>query len=177
MSVSKIAYRYGKSLLDLAQSMDALEKVVGDMNLFVSALGNRDLVNLINSPIVKSDKKIKIFESIFGNEINELTKKYFALIIQKGREPLLPQIAASFIEQYKGLQNISTVTLTSAKEIDEKVLETIKDKLAASEATNDKVELDVRIDADLLGGFVLDFDGQKYDESIKTKLAELRKQF
>jgi F-type H+-transporting ATPase subunit delta len=177
MSVSKIAYRYGKSLLDLAQQMNTLEGVVADMGMFQEVLENRDFVNLINSPIVKSDKKIKVFESIFGSHITDLTKKYFTLIIQKGREPLLPQIATSFIEQYKGLQNISTVTLTSAREIDGKLLEEIKDKLAASAVTNEKVELDVQIDPSLMGGFVLEFDGQKYDESIKTKLSELRKQF
>jgi len=177
MSVTKIAYRYGKSLMDLAQDQGVLDTVVRDIQLLQSALENRDLQNLINSPIVKSDKKQSVFEQIFGNKVSNLTQKYFHTIIAKGRESFLPAIAQSFIAQYKKLQNTTTVKLITAQPLAETTLNAIKEKLASSTITDQKVEVVVEVDSDLIGGFVIDLDEMQYDGSIKKKLADLKQSF
>ena len=177
MSVTKISERYGQSLLELAQESNSLDRVVSDMKVFVETLENRDLVNLLNSPIVKGDQKIKIFEGIFGAHLSDLTKRYFNLIIKKGRESLLPSIAESFVQQYKKLQKISTVTLKVASDISESQLNEIKSKLAKSESTDENIELEVIVDPNLIGGFVLELEGTQYDESIRSKIAQLKKNF
>lgn len=177
MSVTKIAYRYGKSLMDLAQDQGSLEQVVEDISLLQSALDNRDLQNLIDSPIVKSDKKQAIFKEIFGDKVSDLTQKYFQIIIAKGRESFLPSIAQSFIDQYKKLQNTSTVKLITAQPLEESTLREIKEKLASSSVTDQKVEMQVEVDPELIGGFVIDLDEMQYDGSIKKKLADLKQSF
>ena len=52
MSVSRIASRYAKSLIDFAQENNKLEEVRTDMALLDKALESRDLVMLLKSPIV-----------------------------------------------------------------------------------------------------------------------------
>ena len=177
MSVTKIAYRYGKSLLELAQDQNALDKVVQDLEVFRDGLQSREFVNLLDSPIVKADKKIKIFEAIFGDHLGDLTMKYFRLIIQKGREALLPQITDAFFEQYDDLKKITKVDVTVAKPVDDETLSAIKENLSKSGKTHENIKLNVEIDEELLGGFILEFEGQKYDESVRSKISELKKNF
>lgn len=177
MSASKIAYRYAKSLIELAQDQNLLEEVRKDMSTFQDGLESRDFVNLLNSPIVKADKKVKIFDAIFGGHINDLTQRYFHLIVQKGRESDLPNIANAFVEQYNALKKVTRVQVTVAKAMDDDQLKAIEEKLSASDKTQENVQLDVQIDPEIMGGFILEFEGQKYDESVRSKLTELRKNF
>ena len=59
MSVSRIASRYAKSLIDFAQESNNLEEVKNDMAVLDRALESRDLVMLLKSPIV-NDLKFSI---------------------------------------------------------------------------------------------------------------------
>ncbi|MFN7792238.1 MAG: FoF1 ATP synthase subunit delta, partial [Cyclobacteriaceae bacterium] len=74
MADSRVASRYVKSLLGLAEEQNALEQVKADMELFASACAsNRDLTNMLKSPIIKHDKKLAILEAIFEGKVNPLT--------------------------------------------------------------------------------------------------------
>src|SRR5687767_1782106 len=110
----KVTSRYAKSLIDLAVEQGKLEKVLDDINGFLNAANNRDLILLLKSPLVKPDKKEKVMEAIFKERVDELTYSFFQIIIRKGREALLPEIAEEFVNQYRKIKGISIVNLVSA---------------------------------------------------------------
>lgn len=89
----------------------------------------------------------------------------------------LPEIMEEFIEQYKKMKHISTVKLVTATSLGAESISKIKQKLVASEATDDHVELLTTVDPDLIGGFVLDFGDRLYDASVAHKLEQLKKEF
>lgn len=177
MSVQRIASRYAKSLIELADEMNKLDKVREDITSFKKAVQNKDLYNLFKNPVISSDKKIKIVDKIFEGNYDELTMKFLRILINKGRETYLPEIATEFFEQYKRVKHISTVKLESAKELSKAEIQEIKDKLIASSLTDDAVELEVSVNPELIGGFLVAFDDKIYDASIKNKLNLLRKDY
>ena len=63
MSVSQVASRYAKSLLDLAVEQGKTEIVKADMANFHEALKSRELVLLLKSPIIYPDKKLACLRS------------------------------------------------------------------------------------------------------------------
>ena len=101
---------------------------------------------------------------------------FIDIIVRKGRESHLPEIATEFVEQYKALKDITTVKVTSAIPVSEKALEQIKTKLANSGATRANIELETAIDKNLIGGFKLEFGDKLYDASVKHQLDLLRKE-
>jgi F-type H+-transporting ATPase subunit delta len=177
MSVTRIATRYAKSLIDLAVEQGKLEQVSADMNTLSAAVKNRDLYLFLKSPIIHADKKNAALDALFKGKIDSLTLAYLNLLVNKGREPYLPEIAAEFIAQYKTLKKITTVTVTSAEPLSEAVLNALKAKLLASDITSENLDVVTRVDPELLGGFVLEFDNKRYDASVAHKLDELRAQF
>ena len=73
MSRSKVAYRYAKSLLDVAQEKNILEKVYNDMLLVTKTLSeNPDFAQYVASPVVKTADKIEIGKKLFSDKIEEL---------------------------------------------------------------------------------------------------------
>jgi F-type H+-transporting ATPase subunit delta len=69
------------------------------------------------------------------------------------------------------------VRLTTASPLSDAVVADIKQRLTSSVHTSDNVDLAVKVDPELIGGFVLEFDDKIYDASIAQKLDELRKGF
>ncbi len=177
MSVTRIASRYAKSLIDLAQEQNKLDKVLGDMQSFKKAVSNRDLYLLVKSPIVSAAKKESIFKEIFGDKYDELSTAFFNIILKKGRESYLPEIAAEFEKQYKVVKGITAVKITTASPLSDKELQRIKDKLLDSNITAESIEFTTAVDEDLIGGFVIKIEDNLYDASVARKLKELRKGF
>ncbi|HEY1216296.1 MAG TPA: ATP synthase F1 subunit delta [Bryobacteraceae bacterium] len=172
-----LAARYAKSILDLSLEKDQLEAVYSDMLLLKETCRNsKDLVNLLRSPIIKSDKKGKILSAIFNGKISPLTSAFVTLLLRKEREGNLPEIAAAFVEQYKVHKGISTARLTTAVPVSEELKKAILQKLK-TERNLQQVELDTEVRKELIGGFVLEIGDLRMDSSVAFELNNVRKQF
>jgi len=177
MSIIKVASRYAKSLLDLAKEQGSLEEILADIQSFKKALENRDLLLLTKSPIVTADKKQKIFSQLFDGKFNKLTTSFFDIVLKKGRESYLPEIAQSFINQYNTLKGISKVKVTTATPISDKEMEVIRKKLIVSDVTDESIEFEKVVDPSIIGGIVIKIGDKLYDASVQRKLNEMRKEF
>ncbi|MBK8701887.1 MAG: ATP synthase F1 subunit delta [Saprospiraceae bacterium] len=175
MSVNRIATRYAKSLLDLAVDQQVLDAVKGDVELFARMIENRDLYLLLKSPIINATKKESVFKVLFGDRFNKLTMAFFNIVLKKGREMYLPEIGKEFMAQYKQLIGLTTVTIVTATPMDAGNLAQIKSKLMSSNETAKDVELLTKVDANIIGGFVLEIGDKLFDNSIAHKLKQIRK--
>jgi len=177
MSSQRIASRYAKSLLDLARESNNLDAVYSDMTSLQEAVKNRDLYLMLKSPIINAKKKTDIVQKIFGESFDKMSNGFLNIIISKGRESYLPEIAREFIVQYNEFKSISTAVLTSATPLSEASLNSIKAKLLASNITNESVEIETKVDPNILGGFIIEIGDKLYDASVAHKLETLKKQF
>src|SRR5215204_5809510 len=143
----RLANRYAKSILDLAIERGQLEQVFNDM-LYLQQLikASRDFLNMLKSPVVPSDKKITVIDAIAGKNISELTSLFTKLLVNKGREGVLPEILTAFIQQYKHKKGIYTVKLTTATPLSDELKNSIINRVKeTSEMKN--IELEEKVDA------------------------------
>jgi F-type H+-transporting ATPase subunit delta len=173
----RLAARYAKSILDLAVERGQLETVYADL-IFLRTIcrSSRDLVNLLNSPIIKPDKKRKTLEAITAGRISPLTTAFNALLTSKEREAYLPEIAAAFIEQYKAYKGIQTVRLTTAVPVSEDLRQAILEKVKTDRHVS-QVDLETTVREDLIGGFVLEIGDELIDASVAYDLHKIKQQF
>lgn len=173
----RLAARYAKSLLDLSVEKGQLEQVYTDMQwLQAVCKASRDFVNMLRSPVISSDKKIKITEAVTNGNIGALTSAFNKLLISKHRESNLPEIATAFIAQYKVHKKIHTVKLTTATPVSEEVKQEI---IAQVKKTSDmqNIEMVTTVDDKLIGGFVLQTGDLLIDASIAYDLRQIARQF
>lgn len=177
MTNQRVADRYAKSLLDLAVERQQLDVIKADVDSLLAMAENRDLELLLLSPVVNPGKKQQVMQEVLEKAgADELTKTFLKVLISKGREVDLVGILEAFKQQYKRLQKISAVQLTSATELAEAELGAIRQQLISSGMTESDVEIETKIDPALLGGFVLEFGGKVYDASVAHKLQQIRKE-
>ena len=171
-----VGSRYAKSLMGLAIEKGQLENVYADMRMMQqTCVSNPDFVNMLESPLIKTDKKQSIMREIFNGKINELTMKFMMLMADKKREGYLDDIANAFVSQYKLHKNIVTAVITSASplapEAKQKILTLIQQSVSG------KVELEEKMDKGLIGGFKIKVGDNQVDASVLRKLNDLKKDF
>lgn len=173
----RLAGRYAKSLIDLSVEKGELENVYNDMQYLQAVTrGNRDFVNVLKSPVISSDKKQSILEAITQGKIGELTTLFNRLLIRKGREASLPEIADAFIQQYKEKKQIHGMRLTTAAPISDSLKQEIVAQVKSQTGIKN-IELTASVDEALIGGFVLQVGDLLIDTSIAYDLNVIRKQF
>jgi len=176
MQNPRLASRYAKSLLDISQEQQVLEAVKADMELLQQiCAGNRDLVLMLKSPVIKADKKLAVLQAVLHGKVQKVTEAFIGLLINKGRETYLPEIAAAFAQQYRTLKNIQQVQLTTAVAIDESLKDRIREKVAAG--IDGQIELHTQVDTGLIGGFTLEVGDKLFDASVRRDLMDIKKQF
>jgi len=177
MQNPRIAARYAKSVLDLAIEQNGLEDTLQDMQLLTNVcVQSRDFCTMLRSPVVNADKKIAVINAVMGNQLKPLSKAFINLLVSKSREGALPEIALEFVNQYKKLKKISTVKLTTAAPIEDRVMEAIRSKVAAG-MPGQQVEMEVSVDPELIGGFTLEMDHKLIDASVRRDLNDIKKTF
>ena len=173
----RLAARYAKSLIDLSIEHGQLEQVYLD-NLYLKGImqGSKELIDFLNNPAINSDKKLQVVQSLRSGQTSEITQKFNDLLIRKGRENYLPEIADAFIEQYKEYKEIVTITLTTAVPISDEVKNVLINKLKR-DGNLKEVELICLVNENIIGGFILEGRGKRIDASVTYDLHKVRNRF
>jgi F-type H+-transporting ATPase subunit delta len=174
MTAIKVASRYAKALLELAVERNALDAVLKDVKKLITlSAENRGLVLMFDSPIVNTEKKGNVLKALFEKDGHQITMNFFEIVTRKNRSNVLVATAKEFIRQYNqhmGIQ-IAEVTTTAPLTADLRARFITIVKEISGKA---KVELEEKIDPNLIGGFVLKVDDRVLDDSLSGKLRDLR---
>jgi len=174
MKSTKAANRYAQSLLDLAKENGELNRVKDDMMLVRDTVAaSKDLALMLTSPIIKSEVKKKVIESIFSSSVTNLSMMFLHLLADKGRERMLEDIADAFINLYwyeKGIINAEVVSAVPMS------AEWKADLAAAFTKTGKSIEFTESVDPSLLGGLRVKVGDQLIDATLRRKLNELKQE-
>ena len=172
MKGSKVAARYATALLELAIEQNKIEQISGDMNFLLETSNEtRDFQLLLDSPIIKGDKKIAIFNELFG-QFEEVSMAFVKLITSNGRESFLPSIAESFDTQVKEYKGIIPVTILSAVKLDDSTKKIILQKV--ENHVTGQLEVTELIDESLIGGFIVRMGDKQIDASVASQFNDLK---
>ncbi|PZD79079.1 ATP synthase F1 subunit delta [Mesonia sp. K7] len=172
MASSRAAQRYAKALVELAGEKNILVEVNADMRLIHQTIAdNKELANVLKSPVVKPSDKLSILKKVFDNT-QDITGNSFDVLVDNGRVDQLDKVAQKFIEQYDALQNVTVAEVTTAEELTPEMEKKVLDKvqsLTGKQATLKKI-----IDKTILGGFILRVGDIQYDASVSGNLNRLK---
>jgi len=173
MSVSRIAARYAKPILELAVEKNVLEDVKQDMQNFTALYHeNRDFFLMLNSPIIPHLRKAEILRGIFKGKVNDLTLQSVDIIARKNRGNMLGAIADEFLEQYNRLKGLQNVSITSSIKLSSDQLKSIE-KISKDLTGKDPV-IEEHIDPEIIGGYILKVGDKQIDQSVSGRLKDIK---
>lgn len=175
MSDFRVASRYAKSIFDLAIELKNVDTIYNDMLLFGQVCSqNRKLVTLLKNPIIRYDFKLKVLTKIFEKHVDILTLKFFNLVCRKNRAAVLPEVSKIYINFYDIHKGVVRANVTSAVALSAQIKKDFEAILAKE--TGKKVALETKVDTSLLGGYILRVGDNQIDDSLKSKINNLRRE-
>jgi F-type H+-transporting ATPase subunit delta len=172
--MEEIAEVYARSLFEVAKEHDALDEIHEDLDAFADAMNeSRDLQVFFFSPYFSSqEKKEGVKKVIEGG--NEFFIRFLELLAERHRMPAIFRIRRELDSLWAEENKLLPVTIVSAVELDEDTIKEIGRKI--EEQTGRKVELESKVDPNLIGGLVLRVGNVVLDASVRNRLEKLRKQ-
>lgn len=177
MANIRIAKRYAKALIEIAEEMNKLDKITKDVQFIDSLIrDSRELQLFLKSPIIKEDKKKEILKEIFSDSrVDPVTLKFILLLVERNREDLLHDIVKTYRQLYDEKMGIVSAEITTAVEISNSEKKKIEKKILELTGAK-KVNPIYKVDPSIIGGVIIRIGDTVYDASIRRKIQLLREQ-
>ncbi|WPR75389.1 ATP synthase F1 subunit delta [Algoriphagus sp. NG3] len=176
MSNQRVASRYAKSIMELSLEKGRLEEVHQDFErLTALAASNHELALVLKNPVVNSEKKMNVLKALFPQS-DPLTMTFFEIVSRKNREEILLDVAKEFEAQYNLHHSIQVAEVITTFPIDDKLRKEFADVVKEISGKR-SVQLVEKINPDLVGGYILTVNDRQLDESLSSKLRQLKTQF
>lgn len=176
MSDGLIPRRYAKALYKFAvENGDSQEvyELLKSLSFRYTALD--ELKRAMLNPNVPNEEKGAYILQLVGGKPGSSLDKFLVMCMRNNRSEYLQKISLAYVDLYREAHEIAHVIITTAVPMPEAELDAIiaivKKRLGAK-----TLEIEQKIDPELIGGFTVDINGLVLDASVKRELNELRLQ-
>lgn len=181
MDAGLIARRYATVLKDFAADNKMLDEVYTDASTVRQALAQSpEAQKFLDSPLKKPSEKKAFLTAALKDAIAPQSLRFLNFLVEKERIAYASQILLVFQSLYKKDNNIRTAKVTTAREISaeqkSKLVDLIADKLKAAGQPTSKIDAEFVTNPSIIGGVILEIDGQQADGSVSSKLKALQRQ-
>ena len=167
------ADRYSLALYELAVEANMLSEVeVHSESIVNLIISSEDFKSLIKDPTNNKEDQFNVLNKISEQyKLNQLFTKFLSFLISKRRFFYVDKILKSFIETCSIKRGELKAELTSAKDLTENEVNSIKEELTKNFSS--KIKLNYKHDASLIGGLIVQVGSTMVDTSIKNKLQQI----
>ena len=167
------AGRYSLALYELATETNTLNEIETHSTSIIELIASsKDFNSLIKDPTNNKKDQLNALNKISNQyKLNELLTKFLSFLISKIRFFYVEKILKSFVETCSIKRGELKAELTSAKDLTESEVNSIKEELTTNFSS--KIKLNYKHDASLIGGLIVQVGSTMVDTSIKNKLQQI----
>ena len=169
--IATVARPYAEAVFRAALEKNALAAVAQSLALVAAAARDEQMHSVLLNPRVNAQQKKDIFDSAAGGRLDDVTKRLVAILVDGHREVLIGSIAEQFEDLKHEHEKVLRARITSAQPLSEPQAGEI---VAALERRyGRKVEADLDVDPQLLGGARVQVGDQVINASVRDALAQM----
>lgn len=173
MNEGIVSARYAKALYQSGEDENITESIRNDITLLIDLMKDSEEFNyILNSPVLKENKKNEIIRELFTGKIMQLTLDFLLLLISNKRELLLNRICHAYLQLYKKEKGITEGKIITAQALEINHHQEINKYI--NQLFKIDVELNEIVDPGLIGGFKLILNDTQIDASISSKLKKIK---
>ncbi len=174
MNDGLIPNRYAKALYKFAIENGEQAGVYNEMKqLEESFAATTALKAAVINPFIAVEGKEKVLLTAAGAKAGGSLDRFILLVIKKNRVNFLRSIALAYIKLYRQEAGIASVEIVTAAPMPDDEISGIVD-VVKKHLGGKTLEMNVKVDDTLIGGFTVNVDGQVLDASVKNELKKLR---
>lgn len=169
-----IAERYAAALFDLAEQQGALDQVANDLKAMRAMMADSaDLRRLIGSPVMTRQELQQGIGAIAERAgFADLTRRFLGLVAANRRLFVLSGMIRAFLKRLADRRGEITAHVKAASPLTDRQQADLTAALRS--AMGGSVTVDVDVEPGLLGGLIVQVGSRMVDNSLRTKLQQLK---
>ena len=172
MPITTSVKRYAQAVFEIALESNKLKEWQSDLGKIAQLMQDTEFTSLIENPKLPFELKAKLAREILG-KMNTMTLNLVYLLIAKGQLKNVRQLADEYERLLNDHYGIKTAEVTTAIALDNTEREKLSQHIEA--IIGKKVNINIQVNPDILGGFIARIDDSLIDASIRNKLEMLKK--
>jgi F-type H+-transporting ATPase subunit delta len=173
-NVSGVAGRYATALFELAREERTVDAVKADLDRFDAMIaGSDDLTRLVRSPVFTAEEQVKALSALLDKAaISGTSAKFLKLLATNRRLFAVRDVIRVFRALVARFKGEVTASVTVAEQLSDKNLDALKGALKS--VTGKDVDLNVKVDPEIIGGLIVKIGSRMVDSSLRTKLNSIK---
>ncbi len=171
--VGGIAERYATALYELADEQKALDSVAADLRALQRMIGqSSDLLRFLRSPLIdRQAQTAGMMDVLKAAGAQDLLRRFIGVVGHNRRLFALPAMIEAFLRELARRRGEITAELATARPLTAEQSAKLAEALRG--AVGRKVNIETKVEPDLIGGLVLRVGSRMVDTSIRTQLRKL----
>lgn len=174
MSIQTVARRYANALADVVTKNGETEIVRTELNQFQQLMTESpQLAEVFRNPSVPYEQKSRVLETLIGRtKPVKTTANLLRVLLRNARLADIAAVYERFAAVLEERAGMVTAEVTTAQNLSAEQQAALQTRLQA--VTGKKVNLNFKIDPEIIGGVVTRIGSTVYDGSVKNQLEQLR---
>jgi F-type H+-transporting ATPase subunit delta len=167
--------RYARSLADVVFEENLEPEVTGNLETYDEIFrAVPDLLDAFHNPAIPRETKEKLLMGLMDQyPIIPIASNFLRTLLQHNRMIYFRQIFQNYLKEVNERKGIVSAIVSTASPMSQPELKNLAEKLAGF--TGKLVNIELRTDASLLGGVVVQVGSTIFDGSIRTHLDEVKR--
>lgn len=172
MNVGLIAKRYASALEQYSTELGQADACVADAGRMLHLADS--LTGYLKQPMPVA-AKMAILEKALP-DASDAFSRFLTVVVEHRREMYLKRILQSYIALYKKARGILDARLTVASPPSEQLLSRLE-QITLEKVDAKKVDIEVTVNPDIIGGFVYKVEDRRLDASVRRQINDLKRAF
>ena len=165
---------YGGALYALAKDEGLSDRILSEVKVLSSAFSeNEGFLRILSAPNLPKEERLSILDKSFRGQVHPYLLNFMKILTQKGSIRHFSECAAAYEGLYNEDNGILPVRAVSATPLSAEQTARLTQKLAAQ--TGKRIALTCKVDKNVLGGLMLDYDGKRVDDTVRHRLDEVKR--
>ena len=172
--MTDLVREYSNALYSLAEEEGLQETINDELTELVKCLDDQpDFMRLLNSHAISKKERCRTLDEVFASQVNIYLLNFMKVLCERNAFYAFRDCADAYHRRYNDAFGIVDATVVSAAPLKEEQLQALKEKLG--ELSGRRVNLHVATDESLIGGLRVEMEGRRIDNTIQTRLEQLRR--
>ncbi len=169
-----IARRYAGAIFDIGLKQKTLDRTLVDVQEIADLFSKRKLAYLLREPKIPAERKETAIRKGLSSKVLPTSLNLALLVVQRGLVDLMPNIARELNQLVLDYKNEAKAEVITAAKMDESQRSQVQ--RALERMTGRKIQLETRVQPNILGGVVARVGDQVIDGSVERRLKLLQQQ-
>ncbi len=173
MSGDAMIEGYARALFEVARAEGTLDEVEDELFRFARSYESSDaLRNALSDERIPAEKRQAIVEDLLGGKTTTTTIQLVSMVVGSGRSRDIPAIVDSLVARASSAKQLDVAEVRTAVELTDDQCARLK--AALENATGKSINLKTIVDPSVVGGVVATIGDIVIDDTVRTRIEQLK---